>query len=103
MMNLFMNKFAACVTLLLIRVSPAQAAVERKDFMVEGDPGVSLFLREVKAPDAKPVLPILLIHGARVPGIASFDLDVPGGSLAGDLAERGFAVYVMDVRGYGRP
>ncbi len=28
----------------------------------------------------------MLLHGARVPGIASFDLPVPGGSLAEDLA-----------------
>jgi pimeloyl-ACP methyl ester carboxylesterase len=36
-----------------------------------------------------------------VPGIASFDLPVAGGSLAGDLAAAGFDVFVMDVRGYG--
>jgi pimeloyl-ACP methyl ester carboxylesterase len=47
-------------------------------------------------------LPIVLIHGARIPGVASFDLLVAGGSLAADLATRGFDVYVMDVRGYGR-
>ncbi len=47
--------------------------------------------------------PLLLIHGARVPGIGSFDLqDVEGGSLASDLArELGCSVYIMDVRGYG--
>jgi pimeloyl-ACP methyl ester carboxylesterase len=44
---------------------------------------------------------LLLVHGARVPGVASFDLPVPGGSLAADLARRGFVVYVMDIRGYG--
>lgn len=42
-----------------------------------------------------------MIHGARVPGLASFDLPVEGGSLAADLAQRGFDVFVMDVRGYG--
>jgi alpha-beta hydrolase superfamily lysophospholipase len=34
--------------------------------------------------------------------LASFDLPVQGGSFATDLARRGFDVYVMDVRGYGR-
>src|SRR5207245_6121417 len=32
--------------------------------------------------------PIRLVQGARVPGVASFDLPVPGGSLAADLAEK---------------
>jgi pimeloyl-ACP methyl ester carboxylesterase len=76
--------------------------VERHDFTVNSDPGVSLFVREVKARHAKPPRPILLIHGARVPAIASFDLEVPGGSLAVDLAQRDFTVYAMDVCGYGQ-
>ncbi len=37
-----------------------------------------------------------------MPGVASFDLAVPGGSLAADLAERGFCAYVIDIRGYGQ-
>ena len=97
-----MYRFAVNIILALVAVSLAQAAVEREQFDVDSDPGVSLFVREVKARDAKPARPILLIHGARVPGVGSFDLDVPGGSLADDLAERGFTVYVMDIRGYGR-
>jgi pimeloyl-ACP methyl ester carboxylesterase len=44
----------------------------------------------------------LLIHGIRIPGIASFDLPVPGGSLAEDLANSGYVVYLIDIRGYGR-
>ena len=43
-----------------------------------------------------------MAHGARVPGIASFDLPVANGSLAADLAQRsGRPIYVMDARGYG--
>jgi len=78
--------------------------VVRQDFLVPGETGVQLFVREValkSAPSGTPAKPALLIHGARVPGLASFDLDVAGGSLAADLARRGFAVYVMDVRAYG--
>jgi len=79
--------------------------VQRRDFFVDSDPGIRLFVREVvtsSAPDRAAGKPILLLHGARVPGLASFDLPVQGGSLAADLAGRGFDVYVMDVRGYGR-
>jgi len=76
--------------------------VRRQDFYVPEDANLRLFVREVMLPDlSQNASAILLIHGARVPGVASFDLQVPGGSLAADLASRGLAVYVMDVRGYG--
>jgi pimeloyl-ACP methyl ester carboxylesterase len=75
----------------------------RQDFHVQSDDGMQLYVREVSASPNSQTLPkpILLLHGARVGGVASFDLPVAGGSLAADLAERGFDVFVMDVRGYG--
>ncbi len=81
--------------------SEAGRQIHREDFQVAGEAGIQLFVREVVAAHPSDAKPLLLIHGARVPGVASFDLQVPGGSLAADLAQRGFAVYVMDLRGYG--
>jgi pimeloyl-ACP methyl ester carboxylesterase len=75
---------------------PAQG---REQFRVSSAPEVSLSLIEVGQHKGK--RPILLIHGARVSAVGSFDLQVPGGSLAADLAARGFDVYLLDVRGYG--
>ncbi|TIU20168.1 MAG: alpha/beta hydrolase, partial [Mesorhizobium sp.] len=65
--------------------------------------GERLFVREVRRPGAASEAnsAVLLVHGARVPGVASFDLPVAGGSLAADLAADGHLVYVLDVRGYG--
>lgn len=80
----------------------ASAPVHREDFFATSDAGIQIFIREVRSAIAKPCEPILLVHGARVPGIASFDLSVAGGSLASDLADKGFCAYVMDVRGYGK-
>ena len=98
----------ALLVLLTLLGIPAAAdsgpPLVRRDFFVAGDAGIRLFVREVAAKSSKHAStekPILLIHGARVPGLASFDLNAPGGSLASDLALRGFAVYIMDVRGYG--
>ncbi|WP_220448209.1 alpha/beta hydrolase [Nonomuraea diastatica] len=64
--------------------------------------GIRIALREVWAPGrGRDLPPVLLLHGARVPGEASFDLPVDGGSLAADLALAGHRVHIMDARGYG--
>lgn len=93
------------VALLLVAVLRGKAPapkIARQDFFVPSEAGIQLLVRELATRDSSSdVTPILLIHGARVPGLASFDLDAPGGSLAAELAERGLAIYVMDVRGYG--
>ncbi len=78
------------------------ASLLRTDHFVDGEQGLRLFVREIRAPGAPSKTPILLLHGARVPGVASFDLPVSGGSLAADLAAAGHPTYVMDLRGYGR-
>lgn len=75
---------------------PVQAS---QQFNVPSTPGITLAVTEVGQHRGK--RPILLVHGARVSSKASFDLPVAGGSLAADLAARGFDVYTLDVRGYG--
>ena len=81
-----------------------QQHLVREEFWITGDPGILLFVREVKDGQTHHMqkVPVLLLHGARVPGVASFDLDVPNASLAADLASHGHVVYVMDARGYGK-
>lgn len=83
-------------------VNQAEAVVSREDLFADSDAGVRIHVREVRPAGNHACEPILLVHGARVPGIASFDLAVPGGSLAADFADKGFCAYVMDVRGYGQ-
>jgi pimeloyl-ACP methyl ester carboxylesterase len=81
----------------------AAPVIDRKDRFVVLPSGERVFVREVRRAGAESgsTSAVLLIHGARVPGIASFDLPVAGGSLAADLAAAGHAVYVIDLRGYG--
>src|ERR1700741_1929917 len=97
-------KATALFLLAIALTAPHQTNhLTRQDFFVPESDGVKVHVREVVTPSLPKTAPaILLIHGARVPGVASFDLDVSGGSLAGDLAKRGLAVYVMDLLGYGR-
>ncbi|MBS0519808.1 MAG: alpha/beta hydrolase [Proteobacteria bacterium] len=87
----------------LMQSAGAAEGVERQDLHVTTEDGLRLFVRELRppSPDAG-AAPVILVHGARVPGLASFDLPVPGGSFASDLAlHANRIVYVMDARGYG--
>ncbi|MDB9526259.1 alpha/beta fold hydrolase [Oscillatoria sp. CS-180] len=80
----------------------SSSALSREDVFVESDPGIELFVREVTASSPPIGVPILMIHGGGPGGIASFDLDVPGYSLAADFAQAGHQVYIMNVRGWER-
>jgi pimeloyl-ACP methyl ester carboxylesterase len=80
--------------------------LQTEDFLIPSrDPGVQLFVRNKYAND-KTVFTgdrtVLFVHGATYPGEATFDLRVDGRSWMEYLAERGYDVYLMDVRGYGR-
>src|SRR4051794_15854167 len=89
--------------LALACATSAAAQVTRTDAMAAGPPGIAIFMREVVGRSPAPgAAPLLLVHDTPAAGPASFDLAVPGGSLAADLAEAGLRVYVMDARGYGR-
>ncbi len=84
-------------------VCPVAAEVTRTDFKLTSSPGIELFVRQVEDVSAQNRRgPVLLLHGARVGGVASFDVDVGEVSLAEDLAEVGHTVYIADLRGYGR-
>ncbi|WP_180897939.1 alpha/beta fold hydrolase [Martelella soudanensis] len=75
--------------------------VVRRDFHVETVDGYSVAIREVRSGRADRV-PMILLHGTRIPGLSEFDLPVENGSLAADLAARGHVVYILDARGFGR-
>ncbi len=61
--------------------------------------GASLFFCEVRRRDARGT-PLLLIHGGGAGSVATFDVDVPGYSLAADLADSGRPVFLVNIRGW---
>jgi pimeloyl-ACP methyl ester carboxylesterase len=78
--------------------------VSREDFAIPGqDPGISLHLRNLhQRADGFPARRLVLfVHGATFPSTVAFDFGMPGGSWMRQLAEQGFDVYALDVRGYG--
>ena len=94
--------------ILLFTLSYAGSAnmIEKKDQFVNScHLDGTIFIRQIKLTvnnQHTKQEPLLLIHGARVAGLGSFDLPVKGGSLAEDLAETGFDVYIIDLQGYGK-
>ncbi|HZJ54681.1 MAG TPA: alpha/beta fold hydrolase [Myxococcaceae bacterium] len=88
---------------LLVLLLAAPPPIQRTELRVTTTDGVHIAVRELRPSAArKGIEPIVLLHGARVPAIGSFDLPIPGGSLAEDLALRtGARVYLPDARGFG--
>jgi pimeloyl-ACP methyl ester carboxylesterase len=69
-----------------------------------GDAGIQLFVRN-KHPAGKETSTdkiLLFVHGATYPAETAFDLPIEGVSMMDLIAARGYDVYLVDVRGYGR-
>ena len=84
---------------------PAPAVTVETLFLDGGDPSLAIHVRNkrpvgVERFDENRV--VVMVHGATYPAETGFDLDLPGGSWMDVIAQRGFDVYALDVRGYGR-
>ena len=69
------------------------------------DPGIQLHVRNkrLEGRDSFPAERVVLfVHGATYPSETGFDIDLPGGSWVENVARKGYDVYFVDVRGYGR-
>lgn len=69
------------------------------------DPGIELFVRNKRPKDFASFSAertVLFVHGATYPGSTAFDLALDGYSWMDHIASRGYDVYLLDLRGYGR-
>jgi pimeloyl-ACP methyl ester carboxylesterase len=100
----------ALLGILLLAGAEAYAVTEPKivmeEFMVPAvDPGIKLYVREKRLQGMKkfPGDKILLyVHGATYPSETAFDLRLNGLSWMDYIAEHGYDVYLVDVRGYSK-
>jgi pimeloyl-ACP methyl ester carboxylesterase len=72
--------------------------------IASADAGIELQLRNRHPAGQTRFTPdhiVLFVHGATFPVASAFDVDLPGGSWMDYIAQRGFDVYGVDVRGYG--
>jgi pimeloyl-ACP methyl ester carboxylesterase len=105
----FLRIFLACVAACAFSGASAQAQapnLETMDVMIpSGDAGIQLFVRN-KHPAGKENFSadkiLLFVHGATYPAETAFDLPIEGASMMDLIAGRGYDVYLVDVRGYGR-
>ena len=76
-----------------------------EEMRVKSDPGIEIYVRN-KHPATmtsfRPERTVLFVHGATYPAHTAFDLPLGGKSWMDYIAERGYDVYLLDVRGYGK-
>jgi alpha-beta hydrolase superfamily lysophospholipase len=90
---------------------PAAAASQPVKLVAESyhvparDAGIQLFVRN-KRPESMTAFTsdriVLFVHGVTYPAESTFDLPIGDASWMDYIASRGYDVYLMDVRGYGR-
>ena len=76
-----------------------------EEFMVPSDPGIEIFVRNKRQPNHATFTPertLLFVHGSTYPAHTGFDAPLGGQSWMEFIASRGYDVYCLDVRGYGR-
>jgi pimeloyl-ACP methyl ester carboxylesterase len=91
-------------------VAPAALAQAPKIVMEEmmvpsGDPGIDIYVRNKRPADMasfRPERTLLYVHGATYPSSTAFDLKLEGLSWMDYIASRGYDVYLLDLRGYGK-
>lgn len=102
---------SALAVVLVIAAAPPPAAAKpgpivTEEFMVPtGDAGISIYVRNKHPGDLtkfRPDRTVLYVHGATYPSETAFDLKLGGTSWMDYIAARGFDVYLLDLRGYGK-
>lgn len=87
-------------------IAATEPPLVMEEFMVPGvDPGISLYVRN-KHPQGEMKFSgdkiLLYVHGATYPSETAFDLKLNGLSWMDYIAQHGYDVYLVDVRGYGK-
>ncbi len=84
----------------------SETALVAEDLMIDSDtPGIQLFVRNKRPAGITQFAPertLLYVHGSTYPAETAFDLRVGGVSWMEYIAARGYDVYLVDIRGYGR-
>ncbi|MBO0751341.1 MAG: alpha/beta fold hydrolase, partial [Bradyrhizobiaceae bacterium] len=94
-------------TAALLTAARAQAPrLVTEEMMVKSaDPGIEIYVRNKRPAELtafRPERTVLYVHGATYPSETAFDLKLDGLSWMEYIAARGYDVWLLDLRGYGR-
>jgi pimeloyl-ACP methyl ester carboxylesterase len=76
-----------------------------EEMMVPSEPGIDIFVRNKRPSNHAAFTPertLLFVHGSTYPAHTGFDIPLGGQSWMESIATRGYDVFCLDVRGYGR-
>jgi len=82
-----------------------KAKIVMEEMRINTDPGIEVYVRNKRPATMtsfRPERTVLFVHGATYPSHTSFDLPLGGKSWMEYIAERGYDVYCLDLRGYGK-
>ena len=83
---------------------PGGNALVTEEFRVASDQGIQIYVRNKRPANMSsfsPAKTVLYVHGATYPAATAFDLRLDGVSWMEYIAQQGYDVYLLDVRGYG--
>jgi pimeloyl-ACP methyl ester carboxylesterase len=103
----FASVTIAAVAAVLSTSALAQAPrIVMEEMMVpSSDPGIEIYVRNKRPADMtafRSDRTVLFVHGSTYPAHTAFDLPLGGVSWMDYLAARGYDVYLLDLRGYGK-
>jgi pimeloyl-ACP methyl ester carboxylesterase len=88
-----------------MQTSSTAQPLKMEEFRVTSDPGIQIYVRNKRPAGVTQFSPdktVVYVHGATYPSETAFDLQLDGLSWMDYIAQRGYDVYLLDVRGYGQ-
>src|SRR5215211_8568012 len=104
-MRLFTFLVAAMTATGTAAFAQAPNVVMEEMMVPSSDPGIELYVRNKRRADMNSFSPertLVFVHGATYPAHPAFDLKLGGMSWMDYIAARGYDVYLLDLRGYGK-
>jgi pimeloyl-ACP methyl ester carboxylesterase len=105
----FMKSITTFTGLILSMLASAAFAqsprIVMEEMMVPSEPGIEVYVRNKRPADMttfRPERTVLYVHGATYPASTAFDLKLGDMSWMDYIAARGYDVYLLDLRGYGK-
>ena len=98
--------FGGLIAAVIATTASGQTQLVSEDIMVKSpDAGIEIFVRNKRPANMtsfRAERTVVYVHGATYPASTAFDLKLDGLSWMEYIAARGYDVYLLDLRGYGK-